>query len=379
MDGTVITQGSFLASVFGGSVVAVPLNIPSGVDWLKVYNYTQAGIDGAANTGVEFYWQRGMPAGGGIVKYKTVAGVAALSEDTLVSGGFTLLDTSVQQPGTVNALTAITAANPPIVSSVNLPPLGSVVRLFNLNNQPQVGGLDFTVTDLGVGSFEIGNISLVNSTASTSGSWRLIPFDPIFYPRRRAITFVRSASQAVIYLSVTHQFVVGQSVRLAFPGGSSVWGNYAALDGVQCTILAVNVARAGSEPNSTAAPNNILVDVDTSALGAWNVFGAGLNQAYPPASSVPFSPAQVVPQGEDSAVSLSSNLNQVAENFDGSPVLGANNGLLSDATINLAFMGMLLGTGGDGTALGAAISGPAGSADSDLMFWVAGKSTAGGL
>ena len=379
MDGTILSQGSFVASVFGGLIVPQQINIPSGVDFMWVRNYTQAGINGAADTGVNFYWQRGMPAGGGSVEYKTVAGVATLFEDTLVSGGFTLLDTSIQQPGVINALTAITAANPPVVTSVNVPALGSVVRIINPNNQHQIGGLDFTVTNTAGGSFEIGNISLLNSVASTSGSWRQILFDPIFYPRSRYITFIRSAAQAVIYLSVTHQYAVGQSVRLSLPGGNSVWGAYAALDGVQCTILAVNVARAGSEPNSTSVANNIEVNLDTTAFGAWNVFGPAFNQAYPAAAEVPFTPAQVVPQGEDSAVSLVSPFPQVPLNFDGSAVVGVNNGLLSDATVNTAFMGMLLGGGGDGTALGAAINGPAGAADLDLMFWVAGKSSMGGL
>ena len=378
MDGTIIGQGTFTVPAAG--VSATNIAIPCGTDWMWVRNYTQAGINGAANTGINFYWQRGMAAGTGMVWYKTAAGVAVLSADTYVSGGFTLLDTSVSTPGTSNALTAITAANPPVITTAaTLPAVGSVVRIINPNNQAQIGGLDFTVTANGGGTFTIGNINLTNSTASTAGFWRQIPFDPIFYPRRRYVTFVRAATSAVIYLSVTHQFAVGQIVRLSFPGGSAVWGNYAALDGVQATITAVNVARAGNEPNNAGTANNIQVNVDTSAFGAWNVFGAGGNQGYPAAGLVPFTPAAVIPEGEDSATSLSSLLAQVPLNYDGSAVSGANNGLLSDATVNTAFIGMTLGTGGNGTALGAPIAGPAGSAAADVMYWVAGKSTFGGL
>ena len=166
-----------------------------------------------------------MPAGGGIVMYKTVAGVAGLSVDTYVSGGFTLLDTSLQTPGPVNALTAITAANPPVVTSVAVTPaVGSVVRIINPNNQRGIGGLDFTVTAVNPGvSFTIGNMNLLNSVASTAGFWRQILFDPIFYPRRRFITFIRNAAQAVVYLSVTHQFAVGQRIRLNFGGDFKSW------------------------------------------------------------------------------------------------------------------------------------------------------------
>ena len=377
MDGTIIGQGSF---VVPATVVSQSIAIPSGTDWMYVYNYTQSGINGAANTGVEYYWQRGMAAGTGIVKYKTVAGVAGVSTDTLPTGGFPLLDTSLQATGNLVTSVAITAANPPVVTSTTTPAVGSVVRIINPNNQTQIGGIDFTVTAINAGvSFTIGNINLSNSTASTTSFWRQIPFDPIFYPRKRFVTFVRAATQAVIYLSVTHQYAVGQMVRLSFPGGSAVWGTYAALDGVQATITAVNVARAGTEPTNGGTANNIQVNVDTSAFGAWNVFGAASNQGYPPATSVPFTPAAVIPEGEDTAFSLITPLAQAPLNYDGSIVLGTQPGLLSDATQNLAFIGMTLGTGGNGTALGAAITGPAGSAAADVMYWRAGKSTCGGL
>lgn len=378
MDGTILSQGTFTVPAAG--VVQQLINIPSAADFMWVKNFTQAGINGAGNTGINFYWQRGMAAGSGMVEYKTAAGVAQLSQDTYVSAGFTLLDSSNQVPGASNALTAITAANPPVVTTAaTLPAVGSIVRIINPNNQAQIGGMDFTVTAAGGGTFTIGNMSLVNSVASTAGFWRQLPFDPIFYPRRRFITWIRSAVQAVIYLSVTHQFAVGQLVRLSFPGGSAVWGNFAALDGVQASIVAVNVARAGNEPNNAGTANNIQVNVDTSAFGNWNVFGAGGNQNFPPAGAVAFSPAQVVPEGEDSGLSLSSANAQVPLDFNGLPVVGANNGLLSDATVNLAIQGMILGVGGNGTALGAAIAGPAGSAAADVMFWVAGKSSMGGL
>ncbi len=377
MDGTIIGQGTFTVPAAG--VVAQSIAIPCGTDWMYVYNYTQAGINGAANTGVNFYWQRGMAAGTGMVWYKTAAGVAVLSQDTYVSNGFTLLDTSVTAPGNSIALTGISAANPPVVLTATPPAVGSVVRIINPDNQPQIGGLDFTVTAVNPGvSFTIGNASLVNSVASTAGFWRSIPFDNIFYPRKRFVTWVRAAQQAVIYLSVTHQYAVGQIVRLHFPGGSAVWGNYAALDGLQVTITAVNVARAGNEPNNAGTANNIQVNVDTSAFGVWNVFPAG-NQNYPDAGLVPFTPAAVNPEGEDSAFSLTTPLAQAPLNYDGSIVLGTQPGLLSDSVQNLAYIGMTLGVGGNGTALGAPIAGPAGAAALDVMYWRAGKSTFGGL
>ncbi len=396
MDGTILSQGSFIVPA---GVPAQQIAIPSAADFMWVKNYTQAGIDGAANTGVNFYWQRGMPAGGGMVEYKTVAGVAGLSVTTFtVPGisGFTLLDTSVQQPGAPFAVTGISAANPPVVLSATTPALGSVVRLSNIANMNGISGLDFTVTAINAGvSFSIGNATLLNSVAGLAGFWRLIPFDPIFYPRRRYITWIRVGNPTVVYLSVTHQYAVGQKVRFDFGGNSNpgVWGAFQVLDGLDATITAVNVARAGAEPTNAAGANNVQLAIDTSALPAWNTINTVFpntntgNNSYPAGNSyVPFTPAQLIPEGEDSAVSLVSPLAQVPLEFPGaagSPaVLGANVGLLSDATVNVAFIGMTLGVGGAGngaTLAGGVVTGPAGSVAGDLMFWAAGKSSLGGL
>ena len=53
MDGTIIGQGSFLANLVnatGTITAAAPtiIQIPSGADWLKVYNYTQFGTAGTS-------------------------------------------------------------------------------------------------------------------------------------------------------------------------------------------------------------------------------------------------------------------------------------------------------------------------------------------
>jgi hypothetical protein len=103
--------------------------------------------------------------------------------------GFFYLDTSIQTYGIPTALTAMTAANPPVITSNGHGlSVGQVVKLSSMNNQPQAAGMDYTVTAVTTNTFTLGNISLVNSTASTAGFWTLINNDPIFYPRRRFIS-----------------------------------------------------------------------------------------------------------------------------------------------------------------------------------------------
>lgn len=349
MDGTIVQQGRFTSD---GTARTIALR--SDVDWMMVYNYTQAAAN-AASTGYKFYWQRGLAAGDGF-EYQSNGASTAIDLTVLGAngGGFTLIDTSDQTPGARLALTGnLTAANPPVVNATNHTfSVGDIVRLSNLDNQPQIAGLDFTVTAIVAGaSFTIGNINLANSTASTAGFYRKIPNNPIFYPRRRYITYVSQATAnaawAKIYMSVTHGFTVGQEVRLRFPGGEAVWENFAQLDGVSATVMAVNEARAGNEPNNGGTANNIVVDVDVSGFGNWNVFGAANNQAYPPSGDVPFSPAQVAPLGEDTPTALSNNVD-----------------VYGDATDNQALIGIQLGAGQDA---------PAGQ-NNDVIYWVAGKS-----
>lgn len=329
----------------------VDLNLRSGWDWIKVFNQTVLFAAGGGN-GAEFYFQNGMTNGRGIVYTKEATVGALVPSQIAANSGFFYLDTSLNPIGASAALTAITAANPPVITSNGHGlAVGNIVRFNTLNNQSQIGGIDFTITAANTNTFTIGNINLLNSTATTTGFWTLIAHDEVWYPSNRTITYVRSAAQAVIYLSVTHGYQVGQSVRLSFPsnvGGRSVWGPYAALDGVQVTITAVNVARAGSEPTNGGVANNIVVDYDTSAFPAWNtIFGPSSNQAFPASGNVPFTPAQIVPIGEDTAYALQQNVN-----------------ILSDATVNTAIIGVTLQAGAGS---------PAGQAG-DEIYWIAGTS-----
>ncbi len=339
---TVLLQGRFTAD---GNARTIALR--SDWDWMRVYNETVS-YAGGAGDGAEFYFQLGMTDGRGLL-YTKEATIGALVPTQLAAGvGFTRIDSSIITPSARSALTAMTAASPPVVTSAGHGlSVGDIVRFDNLDNQSQIGGMDFSVSAVGA-TFSIGNINLVNSTASTAGNWRQIPFDPIFYPRRRFITYISSQVQCHLYMSVLHGYTVGQEVRLQFPGGATVWGDYAALDGRSATIQSINVARAGNEPNNANADNNIVLDVDTSTFTAWNAtFAAGLDEAYPASAAVPFSNAQVVPFGEDTGFALAQNV-----------------ALLQGATRNDAIIGVTLGAGA---------AAPAGVLN-DVIYWVAGKS-----
>ena len=330
MDNTILQQGSFTST---GASVNIPLR--SDVDWMAVYNVTQAANNSQTTAvGVKYYWQRGFPAGAKWTTFKSNAANAANLEQYITSNGFTLVDSSLQTPGKLNGfagnatITAISAASIPVVSNSNTNGLaaGSVVRLINVAGAQQVGGFDFTVgyNTLTTGTFSLDYMSQI--VAGTTGSWRQINFDPIFYPRRRYITKITQASQAVITLSVTHGYLVGQSVRLVVPAAYGM----VEMNGLLGDIVAINT--------NTSSGNTITVDIDSTGFTAF---------AWPLSAAVPFTAAEVVPVGEDTALALSSGVD-----------------ILTDATLNTSYIGMTLQGG---------VNCPGGAA-SDVVYWVAGKS-----
>ena len=324
MDNSVLQQGSFVST--GANTT---LQIRSGVDWLKVYNYTQCANGTGAGQVVESYWQLGMAQGTGLAWTKTETTLASVAT-ALTSGGFTFVDSSIDTPGLLQAtISAISDASIPVVTNTGTNGLlpGNVVRLQNVAGAQQLGGIDFTVgyNTLSTTTFSLDYMAQI--VAGTTGSWRVIPFDPIFYPRRRVITKISKATQAVVTLSVTHGYTPGQLIRMHVPAAFGM----TEMDGLSATIVAVNT--------TTTSGNTITLDIDSSAFTTF---------AWPLSSNLAFTPAEVVPYGEDTAFANANSL----------PVL-------DDATINEGYIGIVLGGGA---------ASPAGAA-SDVIYWVAGTSS----
>jgi hypothetical protein len=324
MDGTILQQGVFTSN--GATTI---LKLRSDVDWVKVVNYTEWS-DTNSGHGVEYYWQRGLAANDGFITYHpaadhTLAVSTAEAEDV---PGFTLIDSSVQIPGPKVAYTAVSGAAVPVVSTGDTSYLsdGCIVRMFNGVGCQQLGGIDFTVDVTGANAtFSLLYMSQIAAAATPGANafYRLIPFDPIYYPRRRYISAISAAANAVVKMTVTHGYEVGQIVRMVVPAAYGM----VEMNGLQGTIIAINTNT-----------NTITLDIDSSGFTAF---------AFPLTTAVPFTPAEVVPLGEDTAFANSVPVND-----------------LTDATVNTAYIGIQLGAG---------VMSPAGS-DDDVIFWVAGKS-----
>ncbi len=376
MDGTIIGQGSFIVPA---TVVNQVIQIPSGADWVSVRNYTQTGTVGVVapgSVGYEFYWQRGMPVGASFVRYKQVTTNAA-TDDLILTGGFTLYDPSGQTLGAQSVLgnavatTASTNATRPVVSTASTAGIavGTVVRMSS-TAQTDVNGIDMVVGAVTANT----NFTLLaasNALATAPGAiggagfYRIVNADSLFYPRRRFVTNITRATNAQVSTSVEHSLTVGQEVRFTIPAVSGM----TQLNAQPLNNYFPSGSSVGCIVVSIVDAYNFTINIDTSAYTAFT---------FPTIAQQPSSFPEVTPFGEDTATALASNSNQFPQQ-GGLNIFNANSGILADSTVNTGFLGMILGTGAAGVQLTTAITGPAGTAAADVVYWRAGKSTYGGL
>lgn len=316
-------QGSFTST---GAAKFLP--IPSGFDWIEVFNQSTAAA-AASTAGIKFYFNpHTMAQGTGFQEHSTAVTGALVPAQLAAGTGFYSIDTSDQQPGGAVALTSIDASATPVVATGNTAGLsnGDTVRIYNVIGAQQLGGIDFTIGAVTANtSFTLAYMAQI--VAATTGTFRRIPFNPIYYPRNRVITKITAATQAVVTLSVTHGYNVGQKVRFIIPTVTATAYGMTALNDVVASIVAVNTTN-----------NTITVDFDTSGMTAF---------AFPLTGDGDFTPAQIVPAGMDTAVALQYGVN-----------------IHSDASTNTAQLGVLLVAGANS---------PAGVAG-NVISWRAGQS-----
>lgn len=280
------------------------ISLPSGYDQFTMVNITDIGSTAGTTPVMRAYGSSLMAAGSAYYNLKTNGAATLALETTTTSGGFTFVsDSGSTAPSGATAITAITNAAPPVVSTGSTSGLSNsdIVRVYGTTGQLNIAGLDFTIGSLVANtSFEL-SYMVAPGAAATAGFWRRIPFDARFYPRRRIITSISKATSAVIVMSVTHGFTVGQQVRIIVPTGFGM----TEMNGLLVTITAINTTT-----------NSITVNVDSSAFTTF---------AFPTSAlaALGTSFAQVVPVGEAATVPYQN--------------------LLDDATDNVSFTGIQIG------------------------------------
>ena len=215
------TSEIFDAGFFTSTGTPVRIPLRSDFDYFEVVNFTQAATTQNPGRVVRSEWQRGF-ADAAALNWTKTNSTNAMNYDDVTTGGFTLVDTSVQSYGASLAFTGITNAAPPVVSAASTAGLADtdVVRIFTsaASGSYQLAGMDFTIDNLiSNTSFELIYMGAPGDAAPGAGTFRRVNYDPMFAPRRRFITNVTQAASAVVTLSVTHGYVVGQKVKFVLP------------------------------------------------------------------------------------------------------------------------------------------------------------------
>lgn len=328
--GTLIQQGSFTSDGTDKT-----LSIRSDFDYIVVENET-ALAQAASDLAFMFEWQRGMTDGRGVVwtKLGNVANDPLTVGQIAANSGFVLQDTSGNPLSAAVVISAATNATEPVFSTASTAGLasGSIVKIQNMDEQVNLNGYDFAIDTIVTNtSFKMAAplATAPGVAETTGGTYRIVNFSPLFYPRFRYIANITQASSAVITLTVPSGYARGQKVRIIVPkssqSGVSDYG-MTEIDGLEGTITAINDA---------VGTQTITVDIDSSGFTAFT---------FPTAAKagIALDRAIVVPVAMNVGYARANSLDE-----------------LSDARSNQGLIGVKL--------IGGA-SGP-GGASNDVMYW----------
>lgn len=238
-----IAQGTFTST---GAARAIEL--PKQPHYFCVRNRSTWGTAPTAVVQSEWYFGYG----NGQATCLTEGGASALSATAIAAGGagFTFVNLCDQSPGAlVNTPgTAVTNANPAVASDAATPAVGDIVRVFNTTGMLQIAGLDFTVTAVNAGvTYTLGYLNAAGFAApATNVTYRVIPAK-YYSPYRRWITGITAANPAVITVSVAHNYLVGDKIRIYVPnqfGMTQINGQLATITGVTASTITTDINSA---------------------------------------------------------------------------------------------------------------------------------------
>lgn len=280
MPFTIITGDSFTST---GAAKDIP--VPSSADYCVTTNVTKMAVTTAACCRGEWFGPKfgnGASAVNDGLRWRK-AGSHAILIDTFAtataSDGFTYVTESpVVEAQAPNAITAITAASPAVVTQTNTYSNGDILQLYNTTGMLQIAGMNFEISSAsGAGYTLIGLRAVGFAAAATAGFTRRISKSLAVNPQFLYVTEITQANQAVVRTSVdpTRYYVVGMKVRFSVPQSFGM---------TQMNNLTGEIVALSS------ANYTMTVDINSSAFSAF---------AFAASTSSPTSPlfATVAPAG----------------------------------------------------------------------------------
>ncbi len=301
MSLSLITQGSFTST---GATKRIAL--PSSATYFKTINYTQMNLTGSVCVGGE--WFKGVSADNDGLRWRKAGSSAILIDlfsTATASNGFTYVTAApVVEAQAANAITAITAASPAVVSQTNTYAENDVLRIYNTTGMLQIGGMDFQISSVsGSGYTLIGLRAAGFAAAATAGNTRRISKYNAVEPEFLYVTEITQAASAVVRTSIdpTVHYVVGMKVRFSVPSSFGM----VEINGLTGTITA-----------TSAANYTMTVDINSTAFTAF---------AFPASTASPTAAlfATIAPAGARTRLNPNTGLYE-GYNFDLQPFHSGN-------------------------------------------------------
>lgn len=217
---TIITGGSFTST---GVNVNIPL--PANPDYFMTWNMTQYAATNP-NTVVQGQWfgtKFGSGASAAGLGLQTVKTTAMLTSNFGAGLGFYYVTVvPYVEAQAANAITAITAANPAVVSQTNTYNNGDLLRIYNTTGDLTIGGMVFQISSVSGSGYTLSGLANVAGNglaAATAGNTRRVSQNAAVDPEYMYVTNVTNANPCVVSLSIdpTNYYVVGNKVKFYIP------------------------------------------------------------------------------------------------------------------------------------------------------------------
>jgi hypothetical protein len=284
---TIITGGSFTSTGAG-----VKINLPSSADYFHTWNMTQMPLAPATGVVVQAEWfgkkfGLGASAVNDGIRWKKTNSTNAINIDTFstatASNGFTYIESApVVEAQAANAITAITAASPAVVSQTNTYSNDDIIQFYGTTGMLQISGMNFQISSVSGSTYTLIGLRAAGfAAAATAGFTRRISKFAAVDPQFLYVTEITQATQAVVRTSVdpTNYYVVGMKVHFSVPASFGM----TQINQLTGTITAMS-----------AANYTMTVDIDTTAFTAF---------AFPTSASSPTAQlfATIAPAGAKTA------------------------------------------------------------------------------
>ena len=261
---TILTGGSFTST---GAGVKIPL--PSSADYFKTWNLTQLAASNP-NTVIEGEWfgpSFGLGQSAAGLGIQTVKTTFNLSSNFGANLGFTYFTTSPNvEAQNANAITAITAANPAVVSQTNTYSNGDILRIYGTTGDLTIGGMTFQISSVSGSGYTLlglANVAGNGLAAATGGFTRRVSQFQAVDPEYLYITNISQATSAVVSTSVdpSNYYVVGNKIHFSVPPSFGM----VQINQMTGTITAINAVAASGNTGAY----NLTVNINSSAFTAF--------------------------------------------------------------------------------------------------------------